>query len=96
MVQLLLRKGMLLERTYVHSRRLPLGLPAARDPVLRKDVLLGRAVFPTDGYFEGVITPPLADHTTPPLACCGRLRSPGVCVHFRVRTRRKRYKTTLD
>ena len=32
----MLRKGVLLERTYIHSRRLPLGLPAARDPMSRE------------------------------------------------------------
>ena len=31
-----MRKGVLLERTYIHSRRLPLGLPAARDPMSRE------------------------------------------------------------
>ena len=32
----LLRKGVLLERTYVHPRRLPLGITAARDPMSRE------------------------------------------------------------
>ena len=55
-----LRKGVLLERTYIHSRRLPLGLPAARDPMSRET--------PTS------LAPPSPTHAPWPAYCTPRTR----------------------
>ena len=55
---LLLRKGVLLERTYIHSRRLPLGLPAARDPMSRETPISLAPPSPTHVPWPASIYPP--------------------------------------